>query len=213
MSQNLATKDTIELERQMLVDAGKAEEGGIPTAKFIEDVEIFCKDIDPSETLQALQNLYSKYQHMKRALNVQRMSLKTKIPDIKQALEMVKKLDSKRKAEESMTTRFMLADNVYIKAEVTPKEMVALWLGANTMMEYTIDEALELLSTNLKVAEESLEKVTEDLETLQDQVLFTIHSSNFFVEISSGIRFHFVHSIQNKTGDYHGGESRTSAQS
>ena len=176
MSQNLATKDTIELERQMLVDAGKAEEGGIPTAKFIEDVEIFCKDIDPSEILQALQNLYSKYQHMKRALNVQRMSLKTKIPDIKQALEMVKKLDSKRKAEESMTTRFMLADNVYIKAEVTPKEMVALWLGANTMMEYTIDEALELLSTNLKVAEESLEKVTEDLETLQDQVLFTIHS-------------------------------------
>ena len=69
-----------------------------------------------------------------------------------------------------MTTRFMLADNVYIKAEVTPKEMVALWLGANTMMEYTIDEALELLATNLKVAQESLDKVTEDLETLQDQV-------------------------------------------
>ena len=126
--------------------------------------------MDPSEVLQALQNLYSKYQHMKRALNVQRMSLKTKIPDIKQALEMVKKLDAKRKAEESMTTRFMLADNVYIKAEVTPKEMVALWLGANTMMEYTIDEALELLATNLKVAQESLDKVTEDLETLQDQV-------------------------------------------
>jgi len=172
MAQNLATKDTTELERTMLVDAGKAVEGGIPKAMFIENVENFCaklEPIDPAEILQALQNLYSKYQHMKRALNVQRMSLKTKIPDLKQGLDMVKKIDTKRKADEVMSTRFMLADNVYVKAEVTPKKMVALWLGANVMMEYTIEEALELLAKNLKVAEESLGNVTEDLENLQDQ--------------------------------------------
>ena len=43
---NLATKDTTELERKMLVDAGKAEEGGIPTAMFIENVEQFCGECD-----------------------------------------------------------------------------------------------------------------------------------------------------------------------
>eukprot|EP00400_MALV-I_sp_L67-5_P000661 gene661-176_t len=157
---NLATKDTTELERKMIKDDGAVAEGGIPQALFIENVDTFVEGIDPAELLQALHNLYQKFRSMKQTLSIQRMSLKTKIPDIKQALEMVKKLDKKRQAEESMDTRFMLADNVYVRANVEPKEHVALWLGAGVMMEYTFPEALELLNKNLEVAQESLEKST-----------------------------------------------------
>ena len=42
-------------------------------------------------------------------------------------------------------------------------------LKANVMLEYPIDEALELLGTNLKTAKKSLEQLEEELEFISDQ--------------------------------------------
>ena len=55
------------------------------------------------------------------------------------------------KAEEggSMTTHFELADAVMAKAVVEPQDLVCLWLGANVMLEYSYEQAIEMLSTNL----------------------------------------------------------------
>lgn len=49
-------------------------------------------------------------------------------------------------------------------------EHVCLWLGANVMMEFTFDEAEDLLSKNLKTATENLEVVENQLSFLRDQV-------------------------------------------
>ncbi len=44
-----------------------------------------------------------------------------------------------------MVVDYQLADNVYAKARIKPVETVNLWLGANVMLEYGLDEAVELL--------------------------------------------------------------------
>ncbi|KAJ2770262.1 peptide chain release factor 1, partial [Coemansia nantahalensis] len=61
-------------------------------------------------------------------------------------------------------------DTLYAHATVPPADSVNLWLGANVMLEYTTDEAQELLASKLSVAKTSLEHVVEDLEFLRDQI-------------------------------------------
>lgn len=55
--------------------------------------------------------------------------LKTQIPDIKGTLETVKHL--KENKTETIKTQFMLADNLYVKAQVPPTDKVGLWLGVS----------------------------------------------------------------------------------
>ena len=44
-----------------------------------------------------------------------------------------------------METNFQLSDTVYANAVIKEPQNVCLWLGANVMVEYPIDDAFELL--------------------------------------------------------------------
>jgi prefoldin subunit 5 len=58
-------------------------------------------------------------------------------------------------------TRYSLADAVFGKAEIdTSTQTVGLWLGANVMLEYTYDEAMELLSSKEELAKKEFEEVS-----------------------------------------------------
>ncbi|KAG9478489.1 hypothetical protein GDO78_013501, partial [Eleutherodactylus coqui] len=74
---------------------------------------------------------------------------------------------------EPMETRFLLADNLYCKASVPPTNKVCLWLGANVMLEYDIDDAQALLEKNLSTATRNLDSAEEDLDFLRDQFTTT----------------------------------------
>merc|ERR1712156_1120963 len=50
---------------------------------------------------------------------------------------------------------------------------VCLWLGANVMLEYTLDDAEELLTKNCESAEKSLKQIAFDLDYLRDQMTIT----------------------------------------
>ena len=52
---------------------------------------------------------------------------------------MIKKLREKKNSEETMETQFLLSDQVYAKAVIPPTDKVCLWLGANVMLEYTLE--------------------------------------------------------------------------
>ncbi len=89
---------------------------------------------------------------------------------------------------EDFATNFELADNVYVKAQIKQPEVVYLWLGvravsavalaesplaraqANVMLEYSCQEAKELLETNLSTAREQLARLDTDLDYLKDQI-------------------------------------------
>lgn len=59
-------------------------------------------------------------------------------------------------AGKSTEVDFMLSQGIYVKAKSQQKtDKVALWLGANTIVELTFEEAEKLLSENLGNARHS----------------------------------------------------------
>ncbi|GLE02577.1 hypothetical protein PINS_up011415 [Pythium insidiosum] len=156
---------------------GERNARGIPSAVFVENVEAFMttigiRSIEP--LVGALQQLYSKYKFMEVNLQKNRDSFKRKIPETEKDLEMLRHLLQKQEEGENIQTHFSLADNVYAKATVDSSVgKVCIWLGANVMVEYTYEEALELLEGNVKIATERLEQLESDLGFLRDQIITT----------------------------------------
>lgn len=61
---------------------------------------------------------------------------------------------------------------MYGKAEVdTASGIVNLWLGANVMLEYTYEEAVDFLSTNEESARKEYKIVQDDLAFVRDQIV------------------------------------------
>ncbi|CAE7821988.1 VBP1 [Symbiodinium sp. KB8] len=72
-----------------------------------------------------------------------------------------------------MDTHFSLSDLVYASAKVEPVDHVCLWLGADVMLEYSLDDAEALLTKNLETAKNKLDQIDEDLDFLRDQTITT----------------------------------------
>ncbi|KAJ2893709.1 hypothetical protein MKZ38_008314 [Zalerion maritima] len=144
---------------------------GIPQAPFVDKVEDYVtsrEEVEP--TLRSFQEMISKYQFME--LNLQRRvtGLKDKMPDIQKTLETVRFLKLRKDAIDPIETTFELNDTLYAKATIPPTDEVFLWLGANVMLSYPIDEAEELLDGKLKAAGLSLSNCEEDLDFLREQI-------------------------------------------
>uniref|UniRef100_K3WAP4 Prefoldin subunit 3 n=1 Tax=Globisporangium ultimum (strain ATCC 200006 / CBS 805.95 / DAOM BR144) TaxID=431595 RepID=K3WAP4_GLOUD len=156
---------------------GERNPRGIPAAVFVESVESYMSSIG-IRTIEplvgALQQLYSKYKFMETNLQKSRDSFKRKIPETEKDLSMLKHLMAKQDEGEEIHTRFNLADNVYAKATVDCSVgKVCIWLGANVMVEYSYEEALELLQNNVAVANERLTQIDADLAFLRDSIITT----------------------------------------
>lgn len=117
--------------------------------------------------LKQLHELYGKYKFMENKLVQQKRSILAKIPEIKSALEVLTHIKAKG---DTVTTNFELSDAVYVRAAITKTDNVMLWLGANVMVEYTYDEAFQLLTDNLKNAQTTLETLNTHLSFLKDQI-------------------------------------------
>ncbi|KKK18331.1 hypothetical protein P175DRAFT_0528704 [Aspergillus ochraceoroseus IBT 24754] len=147
---------------------------GIPVAPFVDNVaEYVSSRAEVEPTLRSFQEMISKYQFME--VNTQRrgQGLREKIPDIKKTLEMVKFLKMRRDNNgDALETNFELNDTLYARATIDPAdtEEVYLWLGANVMLAYPIDEAEAMLDEKLSVAETTLAHCEEDLEFLREQI-------------------------------------------
>lgn len=149
---------------------------GIPLVKFIDDVDAFANSFTPPSSAELLigaySELHSKFKTFETSLTQKKQNYDLKIPDIEKSLALVKNLQSKQEAGESVKTRYNLADNVYGKAEVdTSVGIVNLWLGANVMLEYTYQEAIDFLSQNLDSARKEFNIVKEDLAFVRDQIV------------------------------------------
>jgi prefoldin subunit 5 len=107
---------------------------------------------------------------METHLLTRKSSLISKIPEIQKSLDMVEFLLAKQEASEPLETQFELAETLWATAQVPCTTSVNLWLGANVMLEYPIQEAQSLLSTKCKAAKVSLTQVKEDLEFLKEQI-------------------------------------------
>lgn len=121
------------------------------------------------KALKKLDEQHCKYKFMEYNLLSKRRRLKSQIPDLKRSLNMIDKL---RNEPNEFETEFLLSDQIFAKAMVPPTENVCLWLGANVMLEYSLDEAESLLTKNITAATRSLEQVEHDLDFLRYSLFY-----------------------------------------
>jgi len=159
----------------------------VPTAKFLEDIDkVIEEQGGTSAVFQALEQLYTRYKILDSSLTRQKKSFQEKIPDLTNALQVISWLQQQRPtvpsqetgssaSEEETETTFELADNIYATAIVTKKDpqVVYLWLGANVMVEYSLEEAESLLKENLDGARDKIQQLEKELSFLREQMTTT----------------------------------------
>lgn len=116
------------------------------------------------KVLRRLDEQHSKYKLMEYNIGARRRKLKIQIPDLAKSLEMI---DVLRNQTEDKETRFLLSEQVFLKTNVPPTKLVCLWLGANVMLEYPLDEAEVLLKQNMESAEQNLRCLEHDQDFLR----------------------------------------------
>lgn len=144
---------------------------GIPYAPFVDNVADYCTsraEVEP--TLKSFSEMISKYQFMEVNTSRRAAGLKDKIPDIQKTLETVRFLKGRKEGDAELESFFELNDTLYAKAKVPKTDEVYLWLGANVMLSYPMDEAVELLEGKLEAAKSGLEHAEEDMDFLREQI-------------------------------------------
>uniref|UniRef100_T1H5Q7 Prefoldin subunit 3 n=1 Tax=Megaselia scalaris TaxID=36166 RepID=T1H5Q7_MEGSC len=122
------------------------------------------------KTLQKLDEQHGKYKFMEFNLEARKRKLKQQIPDLERSLQMIEIL---REQKEDKDTQFLLSNQIFCKTTIPPTKTVCLWLGANVMLEYPLDEAEGLLKANMESAVANLKVVEHDKDFLRDQVTTT----------------------------------------
>jgi prefoldin subunit 5 len=95
------------------------------------------------------------------------MRFQQKIPEIEKSLSLVRYLKTQKEEEAEVITRYSLAETIFATAQVECNGTVHLWLGANVMLEYTYDEAIELLSSKETIAKKEHQNVSNFAHQLQ----------------------------------------------
>lgn len=122
------------------------------------------------KVLKSLDEQHSKYKFMEFNIIARKRRLKQQIPDLAKSLEMIKILKNQDK---ELDTQILLSEQVFVKTSVPPTKNVCLWLGANVMLEYPLDEAETLLKQNMDSATINLKCLEHDQEFLRDQLTTT----------------------------------------
>jgi len=159
-----------------LIDITDGEnERKIPIAKFIEDIGSFATSFAPPASAELLigayTELYNKYKTYEANLANKHNHIQQKIPELETSLTLIKQLVAKRQEGEKGLLRYSLTDNVFAKAEVEYNGVVNLWLGANVMLEYTYEEAIAFLTTNIDKAQKENKELEADRSFVRDQIV------------------------------------------
>lgn len=118
------------------------------------------------KVLKDFDEQHSKYKFMEMNMTARKRRLKGQIPDLSHSLEVI---DILKKKEDELETNVLLSEQVFVKSVIPKTTHVCLWLGANIMLEYPLDEAEALLKQNLEAAKVNLKCLEHDQEFLRNQ--------------------------------------------
>lgn len=157
---------------------------GIPSFPFLPSVTDYVKSpTEVESTLTRFQEMISKYQFMSQNVERRAAGLREKLPEMRKSLDTVRFLRMRKGEGEGeqdtdgldesgvIETTYALQDTLYAHATVNTQELdsVYLWLGANVMVAYPLDEAESMLKEKFDKAKESLKAAEEDLEFIRVQ--------------------------------------------
>ncbi|KAG0670065.1 prefoldin subunit 3 [Maudiozyma exigua] len=146
---------------------------GIPAAPFVGEVEEYIKDPNDFELVfSKFQERLSMYKYMQESKASTVKQLRVRVPDIEHTLQVCETLQQQDDDDDDqMEVNYQLNDTLYTKAVVDTKDKkVGLWLGADVMLEYPVEEAVDLLKERHKTAQKSLETALEDVEFLRENI-------------------------------------------
>ncbi|CAH8505674.1 unnamed protein product [Heterobilharzia americana] len=153
-------------ENDKLIEMDKK---GIPKAEFIEDVDAYMKANNFTTLMEAgrsFEELYQKYKIIEQALLQRKIRLMQQLPDIQKTLAVIRQL---QKQNTNLNVTFEVSNQLFAHAYIPKADRVGLWLGANVMLEYDLDEADKILVENEQSAQQSLQDVDQTLEFLKSQ--------------------------------------------
>lgn len=149
---------------------GETNPRGIPHVVFIESVEKILASTTNS-SVESLIGAFNELHQSLKSLEVYKQrtkaQMKKKIPEITKTLELVKHVSS----GQDVTANYSLSELLYARAKVMPTGSVYLWLGANVMVEYPYQEAIDILELSLRNAKDRLAICDQDLDHLRDQII------------------------------------------
>jgi hypothetical protein len=64
--------------------------------------------------------------------------MKSRLPVLQNTLSLIDTIEKKRVENTPMDTHVEIGDNLYARATVPPTDTVALWLGADVLLEYAV---------------------------------------------------------------------------
>lgn len=112
------------------------------------------------KVLKSLDEQHSKYKFMEMNMIARKRRLRQQLPDLQKSLEMIKIL--KEQEDDELQTNILLSEQVFVKSVIQKTQTVCLWLGANVMLEYPLDEAEDLLKQNMDSASMNLRCLEHD---------------------------------------------------
>lgn len=112
------------------------------------------------KVLKSLDEQHSKYKFMEMNMIARKRRLRQQLPDLQKSIEMIKILQDQE--ENELETNVLLSEQVFVKSVIPKTKTVCLWLGANVMLEYPLDEAEQLLKQNLDSANMNLRCLEHD---------------------------------------------------
>lgn len=130
------------------------------------------------KVLKSLDEQHSKYKFMEMNMIARKRRLRQQLPDLQKSLEMIKILQDQE--DDELETNVLLSEQVFVKSVIPKTKTVCLWLGANVMLEYPLDEAEELLKSNLDSANMNLRCLEHDQVSFYHFLIDNFHWFFFF---------------------------------
>ncbi|CAD2088116.1 prefoldin subunit 3, putative [Plasmodium chabaudi chabaudi] len=163
----------------------------IPGARFIEHVTEFLQNKNEETILRLAKELLLKYKFMEHTFVTRQMNTEKKIPELKDALKVVNALYKRKQMNETAALEhyFPLEESLYAKGVIEKCDNILLWLGANVMVEFPFNEAIELLNQHLERAINLSEEMDKELVWLHEQISTTeinISRIHNYVEMKKG---------------------------
>ncbi|GMM43141.1 hypothetical protein FOG51_01608 [Hanseniaspora uvarum] len=151
---------------------------GIPKALFIDlnDTKITS---NLELTVANVQQNLQKYEYMLKSKDQQLKSITDITKDIKTNSKVIDTLiaqnadDSDDEDGEFQDIQYELEDGLFAFASIPKKSTtntVSLWLGSGILMEFTYEEAQQILSEKSAVYTNKINEIMEDIEFLREQI-------------------------------------------
>ncbi|KAL0237337.1 hypothetical protein PCE1_000734 [Barthelona sp. PCE] len=143
----------------------------ITAMPFIESVETFVEAVGIEKALSFFNDLIARHKTAEVRTLSSLKSVHVMIPKLEGDYQTVQDLKKKHEAEDKFDIQYMLTDDLYSTATIDPsKDSIYFWLGAKTMVEFTYDEAMDLLQDQIAKNKEIREKLQEELDFHKKQI-------------------------------------------